>query len=276
MPDPGRVGLGDAVTQFLTLHPPKDAASSQPVLQRFIRWCGRDKPVGTIKAWEIENFGQNSGADSLSKLAAVKAFLAYAFKEGMTLDQQGNPVNLGTHLKVKRAPVRHRQAKRAAMGPTARLSAESFEKSKNELEQLKSQRVAIADEIKLAMADKDFRENAPLDASRDKQAHLEARIRELEQALQAVEILEENETTPSEKGRCRIGSKITVKDMTRQETFTYILVDPNEVDLANNKISVDSPVGRAFLNKKAGEVVEVKVPAGSHKYKIEGVDGFSR
>src|SRR5690242_11060764 len=98
MPDPGRVGLGDAVTQFLTLHPPKDTATAQQVLQRFIRWCGRDRPVSGLKAWEIENFGQNSGADALAKLAAVKAFLAYAHKEGMTKD------NLGTHLKVKRAP----------------------------------------------------------------------------------------------------------------------------------------------------------------------------
>ena len=161
MPDPGRWCLGDAVTQFLTVSPQKDSAASQQVLQRFVRWCGRDRPISGLKAWEIENFGQNSGADSLLKLAAIKAFLAYAHKEGMTT------VNLGAHLKVKRAPVRHRQAKRAAAHPAARLSSEGLDRAQHELDQLKGQRVTVAEEIKRAMADKDFRKNAPLDAAQD-------------------------------------------------------------------------------------------------------------
>lgn len=269
MPDPGRWGLGDAVTEFLTNHPPKDVAGSQQVLQRFVRWCGRERPVSGLSPWEIENFGQNSGADSLAKLAPIKAFLAYAHKEGMT------STNLGAHLKVKRAPIRHRQAKRSQAAPTARLSAEGFQKAQQELEVLKVERVSVTEDIKRAMADKDFRENAPLDAARDKQAHIEARIRELERTLHTVEIIEDP-GRGNEKGRCRIGSRVIVQDLDAKVTYSYILVDPQEVDLGNNKISVDSPVGKAFLNKCAGEVIDVKVPAGRHRYRIEGVDGLTQ
>ena len=268
MPEAGpvSVSLGDAVTQFISAHPPKDGGASQ--LQRFVRWYGKDRPLGAISPWEIESFGQNSGADSLAKLQPVKAFLAYAHKEGMT------QAKLATHLKVKRMPARQKGAKRTASPPppSAKLSREGYQKANDDLESLRAQRVNVAQEIQRAMADKDFRENAPLDAARDQQAHLEARIRELEGTLRFAEIVEAGEESLAKNHRSRLGSKVVVFDAEFKESITYTLVDPNEVNLRLGKISVESPVGRAFLNRSAGEKVEVVAPAGVHHYKIERVE----
>lgn len=268
MPEAGPISptLGDAVTRFISAHPPKDGGASQ--LQRFVRWYGKEKPLGTIRAWEIESFGQNSGADSLAKLQPVKAFLAFAHK------QEWTQANLATHLKVKRTPARQRAAKRAAAppAPSAKLSREGYDKANLDLETLRGQRVVVAQEIQRAMADKDFRENAPLDAARDQQAHLEARIRELEGTLRFAEIVDAGEESPHHNRRSRLGSKVLVYDVEAKESVAYTLVDPNEVNLHMGKISVESPVGRAFLNRTAGEAVEVVAPAGLHRYKIERVE----
>ena len=239
--------VGDAVTRFLTINIPKDPVTAQQFLQKFIRWFGRERLLKEISPWEVESFGHNSGADSLAKLQPVKAFLAYAHKEGMT------PINLGTHLKVKRSPARTRQVKR-------------------ELENLTGQRQEVAEEIKRAMADKDFRENAPLDAARDQQAHLEARIRELESTLRYAEIVDGSEKIRSGTKRSRLGSKVVVRDLEADEEITYTLVDRNEVDVAVGKISVDSPAGQAFMNRSAGDKVQVKAPAGSIQYRVERVE----
>jgi transcription elongation factor GreA len=266
MPESATVYLGDAVFRYLTEIKTKDPAASQQMLQRFIRWYGKEKSLSTMTPWEVETFGQNSGADSPSKLAPIKDFLSHAHKQGIT------SVNLAVHLKAKRSPVRRQQVKRAST-PTAQLSQEGHRRAKEDLESLKDQRLTVAEEIKRAMAHKDFRENAPLEAARDQQAHLEARIRELEQTLRYADIITENGEARSDKGRCRIGSQVVVRDLEDNEESTYVLVDPTEVNLAQGKISVESPVGKAFLNKAPGDVVEVNVPAGALKYKIEGVDG---
>ncbi|MBF8299310.1 MAG: greA [Dehalococcoidia bacterium] len=268
------VYLGDAVFQFLTMNPQKDAASAQQMLQKFVRWFGTEKPMGTLKAWEVETFGQNCGVDTLSRLQSIKSFLRYAYDAGLTTEIAGGlkrPANLANHLKVKRAPVRQRQAKRIS-GEGARLSAEGHKRAQGDLERLQTERLVIADDIKRAMADKDFRENAPLDAARDKQSHNEARIRELEETLRSAQILD-GASAATNTGRCRIGSNVTLRDLQDQRQEVYVLVDPKEGDGASGKISVESLVGKALLNRRPGDVVEVKAPLGLLKYRIEGVDG---
>ena len=258
--------VGDAVTQFFVTSAPKDPGAAQQVLQKFVRWYGRERLLREITPWEVESFGQNSGADSIAKLQPVKAFLAYAHKEGMT------ELNLGSHLKVKRSPARARQVKRAATIQAARLSPEGFDRVKRELENLTGQRQDVAQEIKRAMADKDFRENAPLDAARDQQAHLEARIRELESTLRYAEIVDGSGQGRIRGKRSRLGSRLVVRELEDDEEVTYTLVDPNEVDLAAGKISVNSPTGQAFMNRSAGDNVEVQAPVGAIHYRIEQVE----
>ena len=277
MADAEAVSLGDAVFRFQTVAPQKDAVAAQQMLQKFVRWFGPERSVSSLKAWEIEAFGQGSGVDSLVKLQPVKAFLKYLYDEGMTHEiaaGQRQPANLATHLKVKRSPVRTRQAaSRRAAAPASQISVEGHKQALEELEELRAERLLIAEDIKKAMADKDFRENAPLDAARDKQAHNEARIRELEEIIRSAEIIKEDSNgSYADAGRCRVGSRVELFDLQDQERITYTLVHPKEVNAVLGKISVESPVGKALLNKRQGETVEVKAPQGSRRYRIEGVD----
>ena len=266
MPDPATVCLGDAVTAFLVGQSAKNTPAFQQELQRMVRWYGRDRDLCALSPWEIESFGQSSGADSSAKIAPVKAFLAYVYKEGVTT------INLANHLKVKRTPIRQRQARRVAAQAVARLSPEGLQRIKDDLEGLKGQRIRVADDIKRAMADKDFRENAPLDAAREQQGHLESRIRDLEQTLSHAVSVDEGGFPEAGVGVSRLGSRVVVHDMEVGEELTYTLVDPSEVDLVKGKISVDSPVGKAFLNRSPGEMVEVNAPGGAVQYRIESID----
>ena len=266
MPDAtSHCSVGEAVTLYLSnTSKAKAGADAYQVLQKFLRWYGKERQLNGLSPWEVEHFGQNSGVNSLVKLAPVRHFLNYVHKQGLT------PVNLGPHLKVKRPPGRQRLPERAGSNqPSARLSQEGLDLKVAELESLKSQRSGVAEEIRKAMADKDFRENAPLDAARDRQAHLEARISDLEGTLRFAEVVE---GASGDGLRSRLGSKVIVQDMEVGQEITYVLVDPTEMDLRSGKISVESPAGKAFLDRAPGDAVEVQAPVGLIHYRIERVE----
>lgn len=260
------VSLEDAAGQFLASHPSGNAAEFHQELQRFLRWYGREKPVSELTPWAIEAYGETIGADSGKKLGPVKTFLGYLRKEGLTSG------NLGIHLKVKKGSFRA-GGERSTPPPSAiRLMKESYTKMEAELEELKKQRIHVAQEVKRAREDKDFRENAPLDAAREQQGYLEARIRKLEQILGSAEIVDKGETRP-ESQRARLGSLIVMRDLADGEVAHYIIADPHEADPAQGKISIESPIGKSLINRFAGEVVEVKAPAGAFRYLIERIVG---
>jgi transcription elongation factor GreA len=138
-----------------------------------------------------------------------------------------------------------------------------------ELEDLKGRRPEIAEQLRAAMADKDFRENAPLDAARDAQAHLEARIRAIEDQLRHAVIID-----PDQKGgRANVGSTVRVMNLKVGREQTFHLVSPNEVDPSNGKISVESPVGQAVINHGVGDEVTVRAPSGELQLRVLEVIG---
>ena len=139
----------------------------------------------------------------------------------------------------------------------------------HELEELKARRPQIARELHAAMADKDFRENAPLDAARDTQAHLEARIRSIEDQLRHAVIIDPE----TKRGRANVGSRVKVLNLSQDREQTFQLVSPSEVDPADGKISVESPVGSAVIDRVPGDEVEVRAPAGSVRLRVLEVEG---
>ncbi|MFQ6019664.1 MAG: GreA/GreB family elongation factor [Dehalococcoidia bacterium] len=140
-----------------------------------------------------------------------------------------------------------------------------------ELKALGAQRPAIAEELRLAMSDKDFRENAPLDVAREKQAHLEGRIREIEVTLKNA-VIHENRRRETASW-VRLGSTVLLRNVSSGATVRYTIVGPNEADAQKGKISDASPVGRAILERRQGDEVEVEAPAGVMRFRIEQVEG---
>lgn len=145
------------------------------------------------------------------------------------------------------------------------VTKKGLEKLNKELEELKSKRSEIVERIKVAKEMGDLRENAEYTEARDSQALNEARILELEEVLKNTEIVE-NDTTNSQVS---IESIITVQSKDKEQVFE--LVGAHEAKPLEGKISVESPLGQAFLGHKVGDTVTVQVPIGEIKYKITSI-----
>ena len=146
------------------------------------------------------------------------------------------------------------------------ITAEGLEELKSELDYLKvTKRKEVSEKIKVALAFGDISENAEYDEAKNEQANVEARIAKLEQMIKNAKVIK----TGKQKGVVSIGSKVTIKDLEFDETMEYIIVGSAEADPFKGKISNVSPLGKALLGKKIGEIIEVASPTGDMiKYEI--------
>ena len=153
---------------------------------------------------------------------------------------------------------------------TVPFTREGFAKLKLELEQLKSvERPKIIREIADARAHGDLSENAEYHAAKEKQGFIEGRIADLDDKLSRGQVVEPSET--ENEARVRFGTFVTVSDEETGEAKTYRSVGELEADLERGMISLSSPIARALLGKRAGELVEVRVPKGIVEYTIDEV-----
>lgn len=146
------------------------------------------------------------------------------------------------------------------------MTREGFEKFKKELEHLKTtKRREIAGDIARARAFGDLKENAEYDAAKNNQAFNEKKIAEMEEKLSCIGILDEMKIP---KDQVFIGATVLLKDLKTQEELSYSLVAHDEVNFDEGKISVSSPIAKGLLGLKVGAVAEIKIPAGTLKYKV--------
>ena len=146
------------------------------------------------------------------------------------------------------------------------LTPEGYEKLKQEIEHLSNdKRREVADRIKTAREFGDISENAEYDDAKNEQAMLEHRIAQLEERLLSARVITKKEIS---KDTVSVGSKVRLRDLDAKQTFEYRIVGSAEANPAENKLSNESPVGKAILGKKKGETVEVEAPRGAMKFKI--------
>lgn len=146
------------------------------------------------------------------------------------------------------------------------MTLEGLKKIEDELEFLKTvRRKEVAEKIKAALAFGDISENSEYDEAKNDQADLEKRIMKLEGLLSNARIIDESEIKTDEVS---VGSLVTLKDIEFDELVEYAIVGATEADPYENKISNESPVGKALLGKKVGAVIEVAVPDGFAKFEI--------
>ena len=146
------------------------------------------------------------------------------------------------------------------------VTQEGYNKLEEELNHLKSvKRTEIAERIKVALGFGDLSENSEYDEAKTAQAENEQKIAELEQKIRNAKIINEKEI---DLETVQIGNIVKVHDMEFDEDISYTIVGSTEVNLAENKISNESPLGKALLGAKKGDTVEVNAPAGIIKYKI--------
>ena len=146
------------------------------------------------------------------------------------------------------------------------LTQEGYDKLEQELEYLKTtERTEIAGRIKVALGYGDLSENSEYDEAKNAQEMNENKITELENKLRHAKIIDSSEIDTK---TVQVGNTVEVLDMDFDENVTYTIVGSTEVDLAQNKISNESPIGSALLGAKKGQVVEAKIPAGVAKFKV--------
>lgn len=146
------------------------------------------------------------------------------------------------------------------------LTQEGLRKLEDELENLKSvKRREVAERIKVAIGYGDISENSEYEDAKNEQAFIEGRVLTLEKMLRNARIINNDDI---DIDTVSIGSIVTVEDMEYGDTMDYSIVGSAEADPLQNKISNESPVGKAILGKKKGTVVEVSVPVGIIQYKI--------
>ena len=146
------------------------------------------------------------------------------------------------------------------------LTQEGYENLEKELENLVTvKRAEIAERIKIALGFGDLSENSEYDEAKNEQAANEAKIAELENKIRYAKIIDESEIDTK---TVQVGNTVKVLDMEFDEEESYTIVGSTEVDLSQNKISNESPIGMALMGAKKGQVVEVHAPAGIMKYKV--------
>lgn len=141
-----------------------------------------------------------------------------------------------------------------------------LKKLEDELHNLKvNRRREVAEKIKEAREQGDLSENAEYDAAKDEQRDIEARIEELEAILKNAEVVVEDE---ADTEKINVGCKVDVLDMEFDEEITFQIVGSTEANSLQNMISNESPLGKALMGSKVGDLVDVEAPVGMMQYKI--------
>ena len=146
------------------------------------------------------------------------------------------------------------------------LTAEGYKKLQQEIEYLSNdKRREVAERIRIAREFGDIAENAEYDDAKNEQAMLEHKIAQLEERLLSARVITKKEIS---KDTVSVGSKVRIRDVNAKQTFEYHIVGSAEANPTENKLSNESPVGKAIIGKKKGETVEVAAPRGKMKFKI--------
>ncbi len=258
--------LSRAAALFLASLAGEVRQDSQAEVHRFARWFGADRLITDLRGHDIALYAESLGPatpEVLRRAEVVRSFLSFAKKEGLTA------TNLAPHLRLRKSNLPADGVVAPAPKRT-QLTEEGHTSLQAELDGLKAQRPLVAEELRGARLDKDVRENAPLDAALDRQAHLEGRIRELEALLKHADVVGRGTYTGA---KAHLGSALTVRDLASGASMRYTLVSPSEVNPAKGKISIASPVGKALIERSLGDEVEVLVPAGILRFRIEEISG---
>jgi transcription elongation factor GreA len=254
--------LAEAADAFLAHLPVEERGKVQAELLKFVRWLGSSRQVQDISPVDVASYGEQI-TPSAAKL--LRSFLTYIRKKS------SRSIALAPHLRAKKTSSKTGAVWQSGHQSQVTLTAEGYAKLEKELANLKGQRSQVMEEIQIAAADKDFRENAPLAAAREQKSHLEGRIKEIESVLTQAKIIGEGQDTT----KAKLGDTVVLHDLSSDKELSYTLVDPREANPAKGRLSVASPLGKAILDKQIGQTAEVAAPAGTFCCRIESIVALS-
>ena len=235
-------------------------------LNRFVKHFQGETDLTTITPSQIGTYAEeacknSSAPEALEGLQSVRKFLKFAF------DNSKTQVNLSTHFRIRkpRNSLDSRGDDGSGRGSGQQMTQEGYNQLISEKEGLESNRVAISEAIHTAASDGDVRENAPLEAAREQQGREEARIKEIDSMLRTAIIVD---GTGKGTKSVRVGTTIRLDDVSKKKKSKYTLVSPSEANPLEGKISDASPLGKAFIGKRDGQIAEADTPKGKATFKI--------
>ncbi len=252
--------LGEIAVSFLTTLSSQEREDSSREVNRFVLWYGKEQSVSQLTPVVVGNYAEWVAASTLdapSKLEPVKKFLSYAKKEGLI------KTNLATHLRTKKA------SSKTPLPDRGVFASQSYAQLKSQIvaSEVKRQRAMYG--LHRAAADEDLRANAPLQGAKEHQEQVEAQIGEIDSATRSAKVFAEK---PTGTLKVRPGCRVILVDLSSGERLSYTLVNPSEVRLTQDVLSIASPIGKALLNRGEGDTVEVTAPIGKLRYRIEGIE----
>ncbi|MSQ23980.1 MAG: transcription elongation factor GreA [Chloroflexi bacterium] len=257
------VQLGQAIAAYISTLPPADREATSRELSRFARWIGADVPVRRLTPTDIGRYQEGfpvSSVDLNLRLEPVKIFLTQLKTKKVT------DINLGAQVRLRRTTSQRSNNSRPE-AETVPMTEEGFAALKVELERLeKDVRPKVTQELTKAAADKDFRENAPYDAAKQQLSQVQGRINDIRSMLSAADI-----RTADSDEFVDLGMTVVLKDLSENEDISFTVVGQGEVNVREGRISGNSPLGHALMNRRPGDIVEVSTPSGTQTYRVETI-----
>lgn len=258
--------VGEAFKTYLDSLKPEQRDTDAAYVRHFVQYWQEDYRFGDMTGSRVESYVEQTikptDPRATDRVQALKRWFQFARKKGYTKD------NFGLHVRVRKSPGRVAAADRKTLeDATIEMTAVGLADMQEELASLKSETPELVAAVALAREDKDFRENAPLDAAREALAYHEGRIKDIEASLKYAVVSEHKSEDAS-----AVGSTVIVKRADTGATNTYKLVSKNEANAREQRISVDSPVGRQLLGRRPGDEVVVDAPSGAIHLLIESVN----
>ena len=252
----------------------KTGGSDKPIdhkaLYQFVQYFSPGASLQKLTPSDIGTYaesvnGTGTTPRATEQLQAVKDFLAYAKKsEGLTEE------NLARYVRIRKVRSRTGAAVVSSESQPIELTSEGHAQLVNQRERLVAESESLVEEIRRARADGDVTENSPLDAAREEQGRVEARIQEITATLEKSVIIEEGQAR--ERKVVKIGARVEVKDLSNgREPKVYTLVNKTEANPLEFRISDDSPMGKALLGTRVGQKVQVDTPRGKQNYEVVSI-----
>ena len=254
-----------SVSNFTESMKPKDRTpDSVRELNKFVKHFREDSDITAITPSQIGRYAEVVCKNVLSPqaiegLQSVRKFLQFAHKEGQI------EMNLASHFRIRKPRASQSLNDDSLTHGGQEMTAEGYEQLVNEKDSLTSNRILISESIHKAASDGDVRENAPLEAAREQQGREEARIKEIDSMLRTAIIVD---SSGKNTKRVRVGATIQVEELSRNKKTKYTLVSPSESSPLDGKISDASPLGKAFIGKRAGQRAIANTPRGETEFKI--------
>jgi transcription elongation factor GreA len=256
--------LGQVAAQYLGRLAAGQRELAASEINRFVRHVGPERPVTQITKLEVERYQQylaDTAGEGATRVEGLKTFLSDLKIKKLT------ETNLGAGLRVRRrGGSSHARKEEAAV---VELTREGLEQLQSELTRLETEVApSVRDDLAAAYQDRDFRENAPYDEAKRRMGEVQGQIERLRGQIKAARIVEREMSDE----RVGLGSKVVLRDLQFDEELDYVIVGPGEVDTRNRRISIQSPVGSALKDRAVGTVVEVDIPSGKARYRIERIE----